>query len=208
MSENALKLAEMLCTRLAHDIIGPIGALSNGAEFLREELGSKESQAAELIESSSKEAVARVQFYRQAYGYASAASPASLTEMKKLSEEYFASSKIKLNWDDKFTDASGINVSGTTKKIIFNVLILAASALIRGGRIDFEINEPKITITATGDKMMFNEHFKTCLDGKLNIADLDPRLVQCYYTYVLANESSVKINLDQTPERIIFSFNQ
>ena len=91
------------------------------------------------MESSSKEAVARVQFYRQAYGYIpNDNGNASLTEMKDLAVKYFASGKIKLIWEDKYTDVSNIAISAWRRKnSASNLLIVAAATLIRGGTITF-----------------------------------------------------------------------
>jgi len=201
-----LKLAEMLCARFSHDIIGPVGALSNGAEFLREELGAKQSMAAELIESSSKEAVARVQFYRQAYGYSPGGGNASLTEMKDLSAKYLAGGKIKLVWDDKYTDSSNIAVTHAQKKLAMNLLIIAAASLIRGGTVAFEITSGEIKITATGTKAALPEGFKTCLGGKLSAEQLDARMVQCYYTSQLAAESGARIEIAESDEKVVLAF--
>ena len=65
---DELRMAELLCTRLCHDLTGPIGAVSNGAEFLSEEGFNMQGQAVELITSSAFSAVTRLQFYRMAYG--------------------------------------------------------------------------------------------------------------------------------------------
>ena len=46
------KLAEMLCTRLCHDLTGPIGAVNNGAEFLDEEGFDMQNEAVQLIVTS------------------------------------------------------------------------------------------------------------------------------------------------------------
>ena len=105
------KFAEMLCTRFCHDIIGPVGAVNNGAEFLRDEMPSVKSQALDLIESSSKEAVSRVQFYRQAYGVGLQNSVASLNETKNTAQNFFLSTKNELVWDSSYLDSSGIQIN-------------------------------------------------------------------------------------------------
>ena len=62
---SELKFAELLCTRLCHDLTGPIGAIANGAEFLSDEGFDMQGQAIELISSSAAQAVSRLQFYRK-----------------------------------------------------------------------------------------------------------------------------------------------
>jgi len=199
MSQN-LKLTEMLCARFTHDIIGPVGALSNGAEFLREELGSKPSIAADLIESSSREAVARVQYYRQAYGYSPANAPTSMDDVKELVQNYFAASKIKLQWEKV---PQGIQAG--EKKLLLNLLIVAAGCLIRGGIISIKI-DGNYTITAEGPKASLHENSRKTLLGGTSEEEIDARLVQIYYTYMVGKETSAKIEISENPEQVIFSF--
>lgn len=194
MSEST-KLAEMLCTRFCHDIIGPVGAVSNGAEFLREEMKGVQSQAADLIESSSKEAVARVQYYRQAYGIGSVGISASLTDTKQLTADYLSFGKVKLDWSDKYTDMSGVEINHTHKKVIMNLIILAAGSLIKGGTVEFTVTPEVATITAKGDIVKFDEKYETCLKGNINEDSVEPRLVQAFYTRKLAEGAGKEIGL-------------
>jgi histidine phosphotransferase ChpT len=82
MIHHDTKLAEMIATRLCHDLTGPIGAVNNGAEFLDEEGFDMQNQAVQLILSSAHEAVNRLQFYRQAYGRVGDTGEASLSDKK------------------------------------------------------------------------------------------------------------------------------
>ena len=105
------KLAEMIATRLCHDLTGPIGAVNNGAEFLDEEGFDMQNEAVQLILSSAHEAVNRLQFYRQAYGRVGEAGEASLAEKKKLTMDFFSGTKVKIDWPDTHTDAAGMAIS-------------------------------------------------------------------------------------------------
>src|SRR5262249_54790037 len=106
-----LRMAELLCTRLCHDLTGPIGAVNNGAEFLSEEGFNLQSQAVELIISSAFSAFTRLQFYRTAYGKVKEQGEASLADKQKLALDFFAGSKITLDWPDSHTDSSGVSIS-------------------------------------------------------------------------------------------------
>lgn len=198
---ESLKFTEMLCARFTHDIIGPVGALNNGAEFLRDELAGKNSMAAELIESSAKEAVARVQYYRQAYGYLPANAASSIDEFKDLVDKFFAASKIKIQWEN-----TGNTISSLQKKLLLNILLLATGVLIRGGIFKINIDGSNITVTASGDKASLHENYKKTLLGQMAEADIDSRLIQIYYTYLIAKENSCTINISESLEQVVFSF--
>src|SRR5215813_167191 len=98
---DSLRLAELLCTRLCHDLTGPIGAVNNGAEFLSEEGFNLQGQAMELITSSAASAVARLQFYRLAYGRVKEQGEASIADGQKLAADFFAGGKVALEWPDQ-----------------------------------------------------------------------------------------------------------
>src|ERR1700709_2008856 len=104
------KLAEMLCTRLCHDLTGPIGAVNNGAEFLDEEGFDMQNEAVQLILSSAHEAVNRLQFYRQAYGRVGHMGESSLSDKKKITMDFFSGTKVKVDWPDAHTDAANMGI--------------------------------------------------------------------------------------------------
>ena len=64
-----VRFASLLCFRLCHDIIGPIGAINNGIEILSgEDDADMRAQTIDLMSYSAGEASNRVQFYRVAFG--------------------------------------------------------------------------------------------------------------------------------------------
>lgn len=199
---DTIKLAELLCARFSHDITGPVSAVRAGTEILLEEMPDLKSEAANLIESSATEAVARIQFYRQAYGYLPSDGNASLTETRQLAINLFATGKIRLDWEDRYTDMANIDFSYTQKKLVLNLLILASSVLMRGGLIRFEVVAGKITITATGPKAELSENYEKCLAG--GKVELDPRNVQCAYTKDLLDTTASKLSLNKITEGVIF----
>ena len=136
-----MRMAELLCARLCHDLTGPIGAVNNGAEFLSEEGFNLQNQAVELIISSAFSAVTRLQFYRTAYGSVKDRGEANLTEKQKLAQDFFADGKITLDWPDDHTDSAGVSISLKMARLIYNLLMVAAASLIRGGTIAVRIGQ-------------------------------------------------------------------
>ena len=210
MTDYDTKFTELLCTRFCHDIIGPVGAVNNGAEFLKEEmqaLGTK-SQAADLIESSAKEAVARVQFYRQAYGLASKGFEANLSEIRELTRNFFAASKVTVDWDDKYCDATIFPFSHEYKKLALNLFIIASAALIKGGVLKFAISQYGIFIEVAGDVVKLNEKIEESLKRNINEDDVDPKIVQSVYTYMLAKDMGVEIGITKDDKNLSFTINK
>lgn len=200
---SEIKLAEMLCTRLCHDLTGPIGAVNNGAEFLSEEGFDMQGEAMQLIVSSAHEAVNRLQFYRQAYGRVNDHGEASLSEKKKLAEEFFKSTKLKLDWADSYADASGISVSQKMARLFMNMMIVTAAAMIRGGTLTVRVAEHadirEFTLDATGETVKLEPEMHEILTGEGDPAALSPKTAQAFLTAKLAAElgASIEVNISE-----------
>lgn len=187
-----MKFAELLCTRLCHDLTGPIGALANGAEFLGEEGFEMQGQAVELIASSAAQAVARLQFYRRAYGRINDSGEASLSELKKLVEDYLVGSKVTLDWPDTHTDSAGLSVSYKMGRLLINLVLIAFSTLLRGGTISVRLapgeQSKEIRITAAGSTVKWDKALEEVLAAKVDPDDITPKTIQAELTRFLAEE--------------------
>ena len=74
ISLDSLDLAALLCSRVCHDVISPVGAIVNGLEVLEDDSdASMRDFALDLIQKSAKQASARLQFARLAFGAAGSA---------------------------------------------------------------------------------------------------------------------------------------
>jgi histidine phosphotransferase ChpT len=190
-----LRIAELLCTRLNHDVTGPVGAISNGVELLTDKEFDMEDQAVDLIVSSAKEAVARLVFYRMAYGRVKDSGEADLTSRRKVVSDYFSHTKVQLDWPDHHTDAAMASVSVNMSRLLFNMLILSASTLIRGGVLSVRVKEENgvrnMTTIASSDTIRWDEELSPALDGKVSVEELSAKNVQAYLTYRLAEELGV-----------------
>lgn len=209
---DSTKLAELLCTRLCHDLTGPIGAVNNGAEFLNEEGFGMQNEAAELILSSAQEAVNRLQFYRQAYGRVNDAGEVDLNEKKEITASFFSASKITLDWPDTHTDAAGISFSQRTGKILMNLILITSQTLIRGGTLQVRLEETRtgeksITITAIGEHLKIDQDVTAILKGAFQ-GKLSPKLAQAYLTFQLLEESSSRVKFQQDAEQFAIKLTQ
>lgn len=205
-------MAELLCTRLCHDLTGPIGAVSNGAEFLSEEGFNMQGQAVDLIVSSAFSAVARLQFYRFAYGRVKDAGEASLTEKKQMVEDFFKGSKISLDWPDQHTDAADVSVSSKMARMLFNLLIITSGALLKGGALSIRVTEEDsgkcLSVSATGEAVKWEKETETILLGQGNLEEMTPKTVQLYLTAKLAEELRVKLDITASADAVTIQATQ
>jgi len=190
-----LRLAELLSTRLCHDLTGPIGAVNNGAEFLGEDGFSMQEQALELIIGSARQAVVRLQFYRQAYGRVNNQGEACLGETRELAGQFFADSRFELAWPQHYADAAGVSVSRKMAKLALNILIFVSSAMPRGGRLDVTIvqreGHTEICVHGQGEGVREDAEVMSAFRLQTNIADITPKTVQPYFMARLARSLNV-----------------
>ncbi len=191
-------MAELLCTRLCHDLTGPIGAVNNGAEFLSEEGFDLQNQAVDLIVSSAFSAVTRLQFYRMAYGNVKNHGEANLAERQKIATDYFVGSKITLDWPETHTDAAAVSISIKMARLIYNLLIIASAALIRGGTISVRLEtdalaQKIIKISAKGTNLKWEAEGEKILSGDSSASEINTKNVQLYLTKQYADDLRAKI---------------
>ena len=68
MNDNELELAQLLCTRLCHDLAGPIGAVAAGVELIGGDPAAADGETLGLIGSSSAAASLKLKFIRAVLG--------------------------------------------------------------------------------------------------------------------------------------------
>ena len=198
------KLAEMIATRLCHDLTGPIGAVNNGAEFLDEEGFDMQNEAVQLILSSAHEAVNRLQFYRQAYGKVGDMGESSLSDKKKITTDFFSGTKVKLDWPDAHTDAANMGVSQKMGRLLLNLLLIAGSSALRGGMLSVRTGKTDGTkffdISITGETIKLDADTAAILSRKSDAVVLTPKTSQPFLAMQLAEEAhaSIDFSVDTT----------
>lgn len=203
-----MHLAELLCTRLCHDLTGPIGAVNNGAEFLSEEGFDLQSQAVDLIVSSSFSAVSRLQFYRIAYGNVKEHGEANLSEKQKIASDFFVGTKITLDWPETHTDAAGISISLKMLRLIYNLLIISSSSLIRGGKISVRLDKDDssrkvITVSATGPNLKWDGDAEKFFSVSPSDCEVNTKNVQLHLTRHYADELKAVIEARAEAEELV-----
>lgn len=200
---GAPELAALLCSRVCHDIISPVGAINNGLELLDE--GGADEDAMRLIRQSARNASARLQYMRIAFGAAgSAGMQIDTGDAETVAAAYFKNEKPELSWQ------GGRALLPKNKvKLILNLLLIANATIPRGGRITVELadldGEARFTMTSSGPMVRVPPKFLELHSGQRPEEPIDAHSVQPYYTLLLAQEAGMAININATPEQIVLS---
>ena len=180
-----LRVCELLGSRLCHDLISPIGAVTNGIELIEEEGGQLAADALDLAGRSARQASRLLQFYRIAFGLGGSFSSSRLAEVRDLADGYLSGSRHRLDWpgDPEQPLPSGLG------KLILNMVLLAVDSLPRGGRIGVATQASSgwtaAAVTAEGD-VRLGEELRNCLSEGADPAALTPRTVQAFFTALVA----------------------
>lgn len=166
-----IRAVELLCSRLCHDLVGPVGAINNGVELLDEGGGAKDD-ALDLIADSAESAAARLRLYRLALGAAGGQSALSAVEGRAALEGWFRAGKIRLDWAMRLeTPAPGL------VKSILLAALMAEEALPRGGVVRVEGGDGAAAIIASGAGAALRPEMAAALAGTVEEADLSPRSI-------------------------------
>jgi histidine phosphotransferase ChpT len=96
----AAALSQALASRLCHDLVSPIGAVSNGADLLREFGASREGEEIEMIGQSAERAAGLLEAFRLAFGAAAAdAAPVARPALAGTLGRVLASRRIAFETD-------------------------------------------------------------------------------------------------------------
>jgi len=196
-------LAALLCSRVCHDVISPVGAINNGLELLDE--GGADADAMELIRTSALNASVRLKFARLAFG-ASGSVGASIDtgEAEKAAKDFAeAEKKATLAWN-----GPRAIIPKNRVKLLLNLFLVSYGAIPRGGEIVVTLENPeydsKFTIAVKGRLMRVPAKFAEILSGQMEEA-VDAHSIQPYYTVLLAHECGMELKYRTEDDQIIFT---
>ncbi|MDX0405162.1 histidine phosphotransferase [Sinorhizobium medicae] len=196
-------LAALLCSRVCHDIISPVGAINNGLELLDE--GGADADAMDLIRTSALNASVRLKFARLAFG-ASGSVGASIDtgEAEKAAKDFAASEKkTEVTWN-----GPRAIIAKNRVKLLLNLFLIAYGSIPRGGIIDITLENPEFdalfTLSAKGRMMRVPPKLVELISGTPEEA-VDAHSIQPYYTVLLAEEAGMAIDVVSTGEEIVFT---
>ena len=194
MTDTAtLDLASLLASRLCHDMLSPVGALSNGLELLREEKDPEmRKRCFELLEQSAKASADKLKFFRLAFGAAGGfGEMVAVAEARELITALIGDSgRIELTWA-----VAGESLPKAAVKTLLNLAAIGIEALVRGGTLgvggELRPNasggaSSEIVIRATGNRIAFDENIGRALDGSLPAAELSSRTAPAAMLHRLA----------------------
>lgn len=208
---KATDLAAMLCSRVCHDLINPIGAIGNGLEVLSDPAQSEMADGArDLIASAAKQSRAKLEFARLAYGASSTSgTDIDTRECERVARILFEIEKADLEWDVPL-----ILLPKHKAKLFMNMLLIAAGSVPRGGQVVARISGPagqeKFEFTSKSDpekrqKTLVPAGSAGLLSGSPEDGSVDARGIQPFYTGILARMTDMDLDIGIEDEQFFFT---
>jgi len=209
MSESsieALDLAALLCSRVCHDLISPVGAIVNGIEVLEEEKDESTKEfALDLIKRSATTASAKLQFCRIAFGAAgSAGAQIDLGDAEKVARGFMEDDKTKIDWN-----LPRALLAKNRVKLLLNMLIIAGQAIPRGGKVTVDPigagDNLGFKVSAAGTNAKIPPAVPPLLTGELGGETVDAHRIQPFYAGLLAKACGLKATVAMEGEAVVVS---
>ena len=192
MTPASIELASLLCSRLCHDMLSPVGALSNGLELLADEKDpDMRRKCFELLEQSARTSADKLRFFRLAFGAGGGfGEMVPWTEPRAVVDALAGSNgRITVNWA-----LAGDAMPKAAVKTLLNLTLIGIEALVRGGTLDIaaEIREDggkgtsEIVVRAAGPRIAFDPAVGQALDGSLGEGALSGKTAPAWMIHELA----------------------
>jgi histidine phosphotransferase ChpT len=202
---NSVDLASLLCSRLCHDLMSPVGALNNGIELLADETDPEmREKCLELLAESARASANKLKFFRLAFGAGGGFGEEIDTHEAEVALEglFGAERRIELGWmvgDNKLPKQA--------IKLLLNLALLGGDALVRGGRLDVGAErgdgEIELAVRAEGPRILLDPALRETLETGGGDGPIEPRAAAAWLAYNLAGDTGGSIRLSDASSPIL-----
>lgn len=200
------RIAELLCSRICHELVAGIAAINNGVELISDIDRSMLDEVMELIDGSAKQSSVRVQYYRMAYGFAGNDALGGLGAIKPLVDGLFdTEERYSIALPDP---ATAPDLPPGAGKLLLNLIVLGMDCLPRGGTLTVSIDQAdgrtRLIVDSAGEEARLSEKSQEALGPDVTSEAMTALHVHAYYTAALAEASGGALAVDADTGRVSF----
>jgi histidine phosphotransferase ChpT len=191
------EFASLLCSRLCHDLLSPVGALNNGIELLADEHDPEmRARCLDLLAESARASANKLKFFRLAFGAAGGfADVVDTREARTAIEGLFGGDgRIQIGW---MVDEP--TMSKAALKVLLNLVLIAGDALVRGGSLDVGAERHgdglDIVVRAQGSRIVLDPELRKVLTGETSEDEVAPRAAAAWLAHLLVDEGGGRIQV-------------
>jgi histidine phosphotransferase ChpT len=202
---KSYEFASLLCSRLCHDLLSPVGALNNGLELLVDEHDPEmRARCLDLLGESARASANKLKFFRLAFGAAGGfADEVDTREARVAIDGLFGGDgRIQLGWM-----VEEPMISKAALKILLNLVLLAGDALVRGGRLDVGVEKHgsgiDVVIRAEGPRIVLDPELKQALLGQTSEDQIAPRAAGAWLVHSLVKDGNGEVQVSDSEEGVL-----
>lgn len=195
MKHSTENLFALISSRICHDLISPIGAITNGLELMQM-TGSSMTPEVALISESVSDATTRICFFRVAYGLASQDQVMSFPEIDRMLKGGAVGPRIKVIWHPLE------DIARSEIRLAFLALQCFETLMPYGGHVNVMRDQAGWTLTGSADKWRDCPDLLQALAQTSPPQDVAPCEVQFVLLPVLLQDGSRKISMIQSDGQI------
>ena len=205
MPVSPVDFASLLCSRLCHDLLSPVGALNNGLELLADETDPvMRERVTELLHESARASAAKLKFFRLAFG-----AGGGFGEMVDVREARTAIEALVA--DAKRTELDWLVEAGELPKpaikVLLNLALIAHDALVRGGKLDIgaESHEGavEIVVRIAGPRILLDPDLRQTLTGGSGAEGITSRTAAAYMVHSIVAEGEGRVLVSSGEEGVL-----
>ncbi|WP_112382545.1 histidine phosphotransferase family protein [Sphingomonas carotinifaciens] len=205
MTVSPVDFASLLCSRLCHDLLSPVGALNNGLELLADETDpAMRARCMDLLAESARASANKLKFFRLAFGAAGGfGDMVDMREARAAIEGLLADNRrTTLGWV-----VEEPQLPKPAVKILLNLALIGVEALVRGGRIDVgaEVHDTAIEIVVKieGARIVLDPDLRRTLVQGEGSGEVTSRGAAAFLVHTLATEASGQVLVSEPAEGVM-----
>jgi histidine phosphotransferase ChpT len=189
-------LVALVSSRICHDLVSPVAALTTALDILDDDHGADmREQAMELIRNSARQAGVKLEFMRATFG----AGTIGTGDFDL--ERFFATQKPVLNW------ALTVQmVPRPAARLLMNLLLVGLDCLPRGGTLEVgggqEGDKLTLSVVAAGTRAGLKPAVRAGLAGEMPEGGFDGRSIQPYLAFLAASGCRAELAARESNERV------
>ncbi|MDX5381555.1 MAG: histidine phosphotransferase [Rhodobacterales bacterium] len=199
MGHSTHNLAALIGSRICHDLISPIGAITNGLELMQMS-GAALTPELALVSDSVENANARIRFFRVAYGMASEQQMMGRAEIVSILKAMAQGARVSFHWGP-LEDLPRVEV-----RLAFLALQCLETAMPYGGRISLTREGDHWAISGSADKLRQTPDLWEALETPGTGIEVSPSEVQFALLPILLQEAGRRTSLRITEHDILLRY--
>lgn len=199
MFHDRQALADLIGSRICHDLISPLGAISNGLELMTMS-GVAASPEMDLIAESIASANSKIRFFRVAYGRAPLGAMLARSEILSVLGDYFHRGRLTIGWQPTR------ELQRREVKLAFLALQCLETALPFGGDIQITCDDGHWALTACAERLRLVPENWDILKGHDQDQEIPAASVQFMLLAILTEFRNPALAVDTSDTSVTIRF--